>query len=192
MKWQTYLPSPETQSLAPFLILRAVNVDDRGAHRPFHINALLDTGSSISSIPKVVVAESERAGIILTKGATKTVYEGQDVRPGVPAYRFYVTICVAPKLIEEFNGSQELEEYFNRTRPLYQNRPPYYTLETHRGRSRLGLEMATTDRPYALIGRDIISQWTVLLHGPTGRFRVLLGRLCNWLVCSPGPRLARS
>lgn len=192
MKWQPYFPSPETGAPAPFLLVRAVNPGDNGERQPFYLNGCLDSGSSMSAIPNTIVLESEKAGIRPTENLPVKVLQGQNVQSAVRTFRFYLTVCVAPKLVEEFVDKQELEEYFKTSRPLYGNRPPCYTLETYRNRSRLGLRMVAGNRPYALIGRDIISQWTVLLHGPTGRFKVLLGRLCNWLVCSPGPRLARS
>jgi hypothetical protein len=148
---------------------------------PFYLDALLDTGSVRSSIPAAVVTDSETQGLQTARGSvTAHTHRG---REETPTYRFFITIWSAPKPVRGFQ-ERELQLYLRKTKPLYA-----VVLKPRVGREKSGLAMACTNLPYALVGRDVLSEWTVIVHGRTQRFKVLRGSLSDWLICSAGPRL---
>jgi len=77
---------------------------------------------------------------------------------------------------------EELLQYFNATPPLYC---------TLRGDpsddAQLGLKMVPIIAEYALIGRNVLAHWTVILHGRSSHFKVM-DRGGRWFIFSLAPR----
>jgi hypothetical protein len=161
----------------------------RGEHRGFFSDAILDTGARISAIPASVVHQHEQSGIPLRDGRKRLVRSVHGVARSDTCW-FKVSICPLPKPVADYSY-QQLDMFFQSIRPLYSSFGRPLTLEgSQRGRPSDSLEMTVTDRPFAIIGSDIMAEWLVLIDGPTQRFKVARGSRWRWLVCCLGPKFS--
>ena len=177
MSWQPYRKL--TTAGAPFLLARLVSRQDPSA-RAIYLDAKLDTGSARSCIPRAVIEECQRAGILLVKGGSVRA-AGVFDRGSAPreSYWFQLTLCPAPALRASL-ADDFLQAHFSSTHALFPT--PY----AERSQDPRGLEMPVTERPYAVIGHDVLAHWTVIFHGRSSHFKVM-DRGGRWLIFSLAP-----
>jgi hypothetical protein len=192
LKWQRYWRSPEPNSVSefPFLIMRVVSARDHRRNE-FYVDAVVDTGAAMCHIPQGIVARCESKGIPLAEGKGKRVFGVHRKQAAhTPTYRFHTTICASPIRRNAYADDLELRRWFGKTKLLYvSTSPPRAASSSTSDVSLPGKELLLIERPYAVIGQDVLREWTLMLHGKTGMFRVSDGSLSDWIVCSPGPKL---
>lgn len=178
MNWQPYLRP--TTAEGPFLLARLVSQQDP-AGRAICLDAKLDTGSTRSCIPRVVIEECHRAGIFLAEGRSARAAGAFD-KGHAPrkTYWFQLTICAAPAVRASLSDDF-LRAHFRTSRALYP------TPDVERSGHLRGVEMPVTEGAYALIGHDVLAHWTVILHGRSSHFKVM-DRGGRWFIFSLAPK----
>lgn len=149
--------------------------------RAIYLDAKLDTGSARSCVPRGAIEECQRAGISLvagTKAWAAGVFDGDHALR--ETYWFRLTLCPAPAIRASLS-EHFLRRHFSTARPLYPGADALH------GADRRGLEMPVTERPYAVIGHDVLAHWTVIFHGRSSHFKVM-ARGGRWFIFSLAPR----
>jgi len=178
VKWQPYLKPTTVEQ--PFLLARLVSSSD-SLRRAMYVDAKLDTGSARSCVPRAAIEECRGIGVPLDKGyGVRAAGAFDGGRQPRQTYWFHLTLCPAPAIRDSLTEDL-LRTHFRTTRALY---PTVGALETADPR---GLEMPVTERPYVVIGHDVLANWTVILHGRSAHFKVL-DRGGRWFILSLAPR----
>jgi len=178
MRWQHYLRLAYGQaqdSCAPFLCMRLVNPWDISRH-PVFLDAKLDTGSGVCGVPSSTVQFFRGRKQRLLEGRPRRIrgpFDGELSHR--PSYRFHVDIFPLSRSVVEYS-SDELQRITRRLAPLYQSNDHIP----------MGLEMTPVATEYALIGRNVLASWTVILCGTLERHKVL-ARCPRWLLIRLGP-----
>jgi len=177
MTWHPYLAPAIAK--APFLIAQLVS--SRDPQRPLYVDAKLDTGSPCSAVPACALHYCKQSGIPLVEGRGFSISGAFEQSLRIrETYWFHVALCPSPGVRAGLTDD-ELREHFEATPCLFT------TAGASDRQGQLGLEMARVEREYSLIGHDVLSNWTVLLHGQTQKFKVI-NRHCKWFVFSLAPR----